>query len=266
MNKNILLASIVAVLASPLALARGHTQDIYGGVDMGAAGLGDQGAFCDTIKTSVATTPVIGSGDSANTISITLTPNQTAATNKPAFATGDCGDSETSVRVFAGYKVNDMISIEGFWLSSSGYATSHGGIIEFDRGNDNKKDITISFTSETDYTSFGLSAVGKYEVYDNLSLKGVLGLHSYSIEPSITPAGSPSPAFEANSGESDAMADFVQAKIDAREDSGVSLLYGVGAEYALGGNFNIRAGYDVLSSGDESVSYLSAGASYTYSF
>ena len=253
MNKNILLASIVAVLASPLALARGHTQDIYGGVDMGAAGLGDQGAFCDTVKTAVTSVQA--------DITVTVTP-LTDGTN--AFANGDCGDSETSIRVFAGYKVNDMISIEGFWLSASGYATSHGGNIEFDDGS--KRPISISFTSETDYTSFGLSAVGKYEVYDNLSLKGVLGLHSYSIEPSITPTGNPDPVFENGSGESDAMADFVQAKVDAREDSGVSLLYGVGAEYALGGNFNIRAGYDVLSSGDESVSYLSAGASYTYSF
>ncbi|MBF2734913.1 MAG: outer membrane beta-barrel protein [Betaproteobacteria bacterium AqS2] len=179
------------------------------------------------------------------------------------FTNGDCGDSETSIRVFAGYKINDMISVEGFWLSSSGYATSHSGQIDFVPSVGNTTNASISFTSETDYTSFGASAVGKYEVYDNLSIKGVLGLHSYSIEPSFTP-GTPSRTL--TSAESTAMADFQKAKVDARTDDGVSLLYGIGAEYSLGGNFNVRAGYDVLSSGDESVSYLSAGASYTYSF
>ena len=255
MNKNILIASILAVLASPLALARGHTQDIYGGVDLGIATQDEQTAFCNSMAATNSTAT-----DPADNNDATITLNV-------ATSGGTCEDAETALRLFAGYKISDMISVEGFWLSSSGYASNQtvAFTIEGPSGSTyaTRADITVSgITSETDYSSFGLAATGKYEVYDNLNIKGVVGLHSYSIESSFTPPSTGAPT----GNNASVMGGHLDRVAAAREDSGVGILYGIGAEYTLGGNFNIRAGYDVLSSGDDSVSYMSAGASYTYSF
>lgn len=133
--------------------------------------------------------------------------------------------SETAWKGFAGYKVSDMISVEG------GY---------YDFG-ESEYSINAVQDGVTSTTGWGVAGVMTQPVADQVDLFGKAGFMKWTSETDIK-AGA--------------------LTTSSKESSGTDLLLGAGANYQMNENLGIRGEYEYVG-GDAKVGMYSVGATFS---
>ena len=261
MNIKTIIAAVVALTASPLALASGHTMEFYVGGDMGQVSLNDHSDDCDALVGSYTASnhiAVVG-----NNTSVTLT--FPAATAAGAASKGSCEDSAFAPRMVVGYKVNDMFSVEGFFGWASGFdavvnATPSAitgaatgvvpGVMEFD------------LKTEVDYTYFGLVLNGQYEVSRGIMVGGKIGIQQASADATQTVTWKDDLPNQNRDNINNTRNAFASALPGVAKENKTEAIYGIGASYQITDELSVRGGYDLSGVSN----YMHGGVTYSLSF
>ena len=277
MNIKTIIATVVALTASPLALASGHTMEFYVGGDMGQVSLNDHSDDCDALVGSyVAATDVQAtvsvSHSNANVPVVVTFPKS----GDPGAATkGSCEDAAFAPRMVVGYKVNDMFSVEGFFGWASG----------FDAAVHVKPDARTSTTpaaisgvdldylefddkTEVDYTYFGLVLNGQYEVSRGIMVGGKIGIQQASADASRTVTWSKATPAQTSQNEdllgriNNVRTALQNSRPGVSKENKTEAIYGIGAAYQITDELSVRAGYDLSGVSN----YMHGGVTYSLSF
>ena len=287
MNIKTIIAAIVALTASPLALASGHTMEFYVGGDMGQVSLNDHSDDCDAqVNKFVAATSVtnvtVSIAVGTNNIPATIAFPAANAPNPAVPATkGSCEDAAFAPRMVVGYKVNDMFSVEGFFGWASGFdaavrATpqsvsnhanlSNVGIIT--AGSNGKNYLAFEDKTEVDYTYFGLVLNGQYEVSRGIMVGGKIGIQQASADATRTLTWNedlPDDLTAANNlgtRARDIRTAFQNTVAGVAKENKTEAIYGIGAAYQITDELSVRAGYDLSGVSN----YMHGGVTYSLSF
>ena len=122
------------------------------------------------------------------------------------------GDS-TSWEIKTGYRFNDYVAVEGFYLDLGSTEIS---------GPD--------FNLENEISGVGVSVLGLYPINEQFEVYGKLGIYSWDGSSSIT---------------TDVVSGF-----DLGDESGEDFIYGVGVAWKLSDMVKLNLGYDAVSFGD----------------
>lgn len=274
MNIKTIIAAVVALTASPLALASGHTMEFYVGGDMGQVSLNDHSDDCDAlvgryVAATVSTIPLSYVTPTTVTTTFTLTLPRAADTN--AASKGSCEDGALAPRMVVGYKVNDMFSVEGFFGWASGFDAvanvKPSGVI----GSNGSAVPGVSagfleFTDKTevDYTYFGLVLNGQYEVSRGIMVGGKIGIQQASADATRTltwtnpePASAGTPQTNVRN-----VRNAVQNLPGVAKENKTEAIYGIGASYQITDELSVRGGYDLSGVSN----YIHGGVTYSLSF
>lgn len=166
-----------------------------------------------------------------------------------AYSSEDC-DSD-GWKAFAGYKISDMLAIEGTYYNLGGAEESLTGL----NVPDGTGFVAQSVVAEGEASGLGLSGVVNYGLLDGLDIFGKLGAISYTSEGTVVSTGVDYAGSPKSKG--------ADASVD-----GVSLLWGVGGSYQLTDNLGIRGEYEGftredLYGQDQDVSVMSAGVTFS---
>lgn len=276
MNIKTIIAAVVALTASPLALASGHTMEFYVGGDMGQVSLNDHSDDCDALVNSYVhptetLTVAVAVGTSASVTIRFPAGDETGSATK-----GSCEDAAFAPRMVVGYKVNDMFSVEGFFGWASGFdaeVNAKPGSVPQSGTSAVVQGITadhlaFSDKTEVDYTYFGLVLNGQYEVSRGIMVGGKIGIQQASADASRTVTWTnPLPATtDANRTLHTAVGNLRTALQNARagveKENKTEAIYGIGAAYQITDELSVRAGYDLSGVSN----YMHGGVTYSLSF
>lgn len=280
MNIKTIIAAVVAMTASPLALASGHTMEFYVGGDMGQVSLNDHSDDCDALvnryvaatavkNLTVSLPPVTGS-----TIVLAATLAFPAATDTAnAASKGSCEDGALAPRMVVGYKVNDMFSVEGFFGWASGFDAVANAKPNSISTNTSARltgvtgdHLDFEDKTEVDYTYFGLVLNGQYEVSRGIMVGGKIGIQQASADTTKTiswanalPTGSANDALRGRINNARAA---IQAQAGVTKENKTEAIYGIGAAYQITDELSVRGGYDLSGVSN----YIHGGVTYSLSF
>ena len=285
MNIKTIIAAVVALTASPLALASGHTMEFYVGGDMGQVSLNDHSDDCDALvnryvkatavtNLTVSLPPATGSTVAINA-KVTLAP-ATDATN--AAKKGSCEDAAFAPRMVVGYKVNDMFSVEGFFGWASGFdsvvSAIPTGIAAVNASNDSRltgvtgAHLAFEDKTEVDYTYFGLVLNGQYEVSRGIMVGGKIGIQQASADTTKSLKWGDLPTGTGTDHEAlldrinDARNALQPLLTGVEKENKTEAIYGIGAAYQITDELSVRAGYDLSGVSN----YMHGGVTYSLSF
>ena len=271
MNIKTIIAAVVALTASPLALASGHTMEFYVGGDMGQVSLNDHSDDCDAlvgryVNATEATTIPVSYGTTPTTVSLSLPP---ATDTNNAASKGSCEDGALAPRMVVGYKVNDMFSVEGFFGWASGFdAVANAKPSQVTNSNGTKIDaftttlLEFEDKTEVDYTYFGLVLNGQYEVSRGIMVGGKIGIQQASADATRT-VNWKTPAPQGTSGDIiRTVRDAFQAQAGVAKENKTEAIYGIGASYQVTDELSVRGGYDLSGVSN----YIHGGVTYSLSF
>lgn len=157
--------------------------------------------------------------------------------------------NSTGFKVYGGYKVTDMLSVEGGYYSL-------GTMEESLKGSTTQGQYTITDPSaEGEASGFGLAAVASLPIVDNFEVFGKAGAMLWKSEATVK-------ATVTNTTGQSAVA------TDVAEKDGTSLLLGVGASYKFNDNWGVRGEYEHfkrqdLNDKDHNVGIMSVGATFS---
>jgi OOP family OmpA-OmpF porin len=158
-------------------------------------------------------------------------------------ATTTIDESDTSWKLFAGYKFNENFAVEGSY-ADLGEAT-FGSIVT--------APTTGSVSASWGAKAWSIAAVGILPVTDQLEVFGKIGGHFSNVDLSATGSGGGSTVTV------------------SRDDDGYGLLLGVGASYSLTKNIAVRAEWerykdvgDENTTGKSDVDMMSVGIQYKF--
>ena len=136
-------------------------------------------------------------------------------------------DKDTAFKVFAGYRINKFLSVEGLYLDF-GKPTSKASLTDgFD---------TISLSASFEASGLGVAAVGFVPISDAVSLLAKLGLFRWKLETKATLSDT---AFATSATSSDSA-------------SGSDAMYGIGLEFPAGEQWIVRMEWEQFKDiGDE---------------
>ncbi|TXH71200.1 MAG: hypothetical protein E6Q83_03085 [Thiothrix sp.] len=158
--------------------------------------------------------------------------------------------SSTGFKVYGGYKVADMLAIEGGYYNL-------GSMEESIKGSTVQGQYTITDPqAEGKANGFGLAAVASVPVVDNFEVFGKAGAMFWKSEATVKAT-----VTNTNSGQS-------AVATDIAEKDGTSLLLGVGASYKVNENWGVRGEYEHfkrqdLNDQDHDVGVMSVGATFS---
>jgi OOP family OmpA-OmpF porin len=142
----------------------------------------------------------------------------------------DFDANDTAFKLFGGYSFNQNFAVELTYFDGG----APGERFDFGGG--------LTGSVETEITGLNLSAVGRIPVGESFSLFGKLGYASYDAEVTAEAGG-----FSASEDGSD-------------ED----LSYGIGAGFAFGPSFEMRAEYEAIDISDGSFNVLSVSGLFRF--
>ena len=122
-------------------------------------------------------------------------------------------DSDYAYKIFGGYKVNKYFAVEGSW-TDLGEATYSATVVSPISGNAN---------ASWEASAFALSALGILPLGSQFELFGKVGITFW---------------------DADARVSFDGAELDAADDDGSGVLYGVGASFNFTPNLGVRAEWE----------------------
>ena len=274
MNIKTIIATVVALAASPLALASGHTMEFYVGGDMGQVSLNDHSDDCDALVGSYVaaeaiaiTSTVAINGASTPATPVTLTFPKSGDTG--ASTRGSCEDAAFAPRMVVGYKVNDMFSVEGFFGWASGFDAAVNNTPGIGIANNAAVPATlVAFEDKTevDYTYFGLVLNGQYEVSRGIMVGGKIGIQQASADATRTVSWTnavPSTHSAAQrTNVENVRTAFQNARPGVAKENKTEAIYGIGAAYQITDELSVRAGYDLSGVSN----YMHGGVTYSLSF
>ena len=265
MNIKTIIAAVVALTASPLALASGHTMEFYVGGDMGQVSLNDHSDDCDALVSSYTNVTLsveieIGSTD-------TDVEYRFPASGDDVATKGSCEDGALAPRMVVGYKVNDMFSVEGFfgWASGFDAAAIAKPVIS---GTSAVQSTLVAFEDKTevDYTYFGLVLNGQYEVSRGVMVGGKIGIQQASADATRTVTWTNAVPAGANETATTNITNVRNALQNSRsgvaKENKTEAIYGIGAAYQITDELSVRAGYDLSGVSN----YMHGGVTYSLSF
>ena len=280
MNIKTIIAAVVALTASPLALASGHTMEFYVGGDMGQVSLNDHEDDCDALLGRYTGTTVTMTGVTTNLTVEARFPAADAATLPTGVrksAKGSCEDSALAPRMVVGYKINDMFSVEGFF----GWASGFDNVVNAAPNHfSNPSNFTAGFVAgtvnylayedktEVDYSYFGLVLNGQYEVSRGIMVGGKIGIQQASADATRTVnwshdlPGTASQDPTALRNRISAVRNVFEGLTARDKESKTEAIYGIGAAYQITDEFSVRAGYDLSGVSN----YMHGGVTYSLSF
>jgi len=138
-------------------------------------------------------------------------------------------DSATGWKIFGGYKLNEILAVEG------GY-TSFG---EMD-GPNVFRGMFGGSSRSVEPTGFEVAAIGNFPINSQLSLFGKVGLLAWDIETSA----------------SDSTGSF--------SNTGTDVFFGLGGQYEISGNLAVRANWESYSMDSFDIDFLSASAVFGF--
>ena len=285
MNIKTIIAAVVALTASPLALASGHTMEFYVGGDMGQVSLNDHSDDCDAQVNKyvgTAVTPITMTASyNSNNVQVVVNLPKTGDTG--AAAKGSCEDGALAPRMVVGYKVNDMFSVEGFFGWASGFDavasaapssvtsgnTTNLAVNDIIAGSGTNARNYLAFEDKTevDYTYFGLVLNGQYEVSRGIMVGGKIGIQQASADATRTMTWSQAlPTEDAQKPLRDRANSirtaFQNTVAGIEKENKTEAIYGIGAAYQITDELSVRAGYDLSGVSN----YMHGGVTYSLSF
>ena len=278
MNIKTIIAAVVALTASPLALASGHTMEFYVGGDMGQVSLNDHSDDCDAlVGRYVGATPTqltIAASFNNNAATVIATFPQASDTANAA-QKGSCEDSALAPRMVVGYKVNDMFSVEGFFGWASGFDAVASATPSSVSAHANLPNTGITGTdyldfedkTEVDYTYFGLVLNGQYEVSRGIMVGGKIGIQQASADATRTVTWSENLPSDLNANNNlgnriVSIRNGFQAQASLEKENKTEAIYGIGASYQITDELSVRGGYDLSGVSN----YIHGGVTYSLSF
>lgn len=270
MNIKTIIATVVAMTASPLALASGHTMEFYVGGDMGQVSLNDHSDDCDALVSSYV--------HPTEKITLAISPVASATVNA-VFPAGDetgpatkgsCEDGALAPRMVVGYKVNDMFSVEGFFGWASGFDAVVNATPESIGPHTSTQGVNVSYLefddkTEVDYTYFGLVLNGQYEVSRGIMVGGKIGIQQASADATrtVTWKDDRHPSDTGlNTRIDNVRAAIEGARSGVAKENKTEAIYGIGAAYQITDELSVRAGYDLSGVSN----YIHGGVTYSLSF
>ena len=284
MNIKTIIAAVVALTASPLALASGHTMEFYVGGDMGQVSLNDHSDDCDAQRNKY----VAATGTKSVSVSVVPSANTTvgvtlifpAATASNAANKGSCEDGALAPRMVVGYKVNDMFSVEGFFGWASGFdsvvtagprnITNTNTNFTFTQntfitgsGTSEKNYLAFEDKTEVDYTYFGLVLNGQYEVSRGIMVGGKIGIQQASADATRTVSWNERTLPSGSADSINAVRAAIEGGVPGLEkENKTEAIYGIGAAYQITDELSVRGGYDLSGVSN----YIHGGVTYSLSF
>lgn len=158
--------------------------------------------------------------------------------------------SSNGFKLYGGYKVTDMLAVEGGYYSL-------GTMEETVKGSTTQGQYTITDpTAEGKANGFGVAAVASVPMVDNFEVFGKAGAMFWKSEATVKAT-----VTDTTSGQS-------AVATDIAEKDGTSLLLGVGASYKLNDNWGVRGEYEHfkrqdLNDEDHNVGIVSVGATFS---
>lgn len=158
--------------------------------------------------------------------------------------------SSSGFKVYGGYKVADMLAVEGGYYNL-------GTMEESVKGSTTQGQYTIKDpVAEGEANGFGVAAIASVPVVDNLEVFGKAGAMFWKSEATVKAT-----ITDTSSGQS-------AVATDIAEKDGTSLLLGVGASYKLNDNWGVRGEYEHfkrqdLNDEDHNVGIMSVGATFS---
>lgn len=158
--------------------------------------------------------------------------------------------SSTGFKVYGGYKVTDMLAVEGGYYNL-------GTMEESLKGSTTQGQYTVTDpTAEGEANGFGLAAVASIPVADNFEIFGKAGAMLWKSEATVKATVT------------DTTTNQTGSATDIAEKDGTSLLLGVGASYKLNDNWGVRGEYEHftrqdLDDKDHNVGIMSVGATFS---
>ena len=279
MNIKTIIAAVVALTASPLALASGHTMEFYVGGDLGQVSLNDHSEACDNLRNFyvAATTDttlnitVAAASATVNLDVILPAANSTDTTGSPA-RQASCEDTALAPRIVVGYKINDMFSVEGFFSWASGFDAVVNATPKSVATHANTAGVSADYLEfdekyELEYTSLGLVLNGQYEVSRGIMVGGKIGIQRSNTSVTQTMMEWKDDKHATDTALNTRI-DNVRAGIEdwayvgETEKDKTEAIYGIGAAYQVTDELSVRAGYDL--SGESN--YMHGGVTYSLSF
>lgn len=150
-------------------------------------------------------------------------------------AVASCDDSDTSFKIFGGYRFTRNIAVEVAYVDLGKYRAT-GSV------------ASIPFTVTTELTGVTVQGVGIVPFGNEFALMGRIGAILWDMNSSATVGGFPG----------------------GTGDSGVDIAMGVGAQYKFASNFGIRADLDYYpnlgnsNTGEDNVTAVSIGAVFLF--
>ncbi len=268
MNIKTIIAAVVALTASPLALASGHTMEFYVGGDMGQVSLNDHSDDCDALVASYIEETIevedvrIGNND----VDVTFTFPASSASSGVS-TKGSCEDGALAPRMVVGYKVNDMFAVEGFFGWASGFdaaVNNTPGITT--NASVNATLVAFEDKTEVDYTYFGLVLNGQYEVSRGVMVGGKIGIQQASADATRTVTWTNAVPANASDAAKTNITNVRNALQNARpgvvKENKTEAIYGIGASYQITDELSVRGGYDLSGVSN----YMHGGVTYSLSF
>ena len=287
MNIKTIIAAVVALTASPLALASGHTMEFYVGGDMGQVSLNDHSDDCDALVgryTSSLLATTVSVSNASPAVAAVITFPAANATNLAAgvrtSAKDSCEDAAFAPRMVVGYKVNDMFSVEGFFGWASGFdasakaapliATANAAAtLGITSGTGATAENYMAFTDKTevDYTYFGLVLNGQYEVSRGIMVGGKIGIQQASADATSTVTWDKVlPDNLTDGGNLGNRVASLRSDIESvsglTKENKTEAIYGISASYQITDELSVRGGYDLSGVSN----YMHGGVTYSLSF
>ena len=150
-------------------------------------------------------------------------------------------DSDTTIKLFLGNRINENIAIEGFYADLGERSASASGFDDFGD--------FISADAKADAATFGVAILGIIPVNEKFSIFGKLGMHRWESDSKFS--------------YTDSCCGGINNESYSDDDSGSDIVYGLGLTYDIG-RISLRAEYDNYEVDDDDVNTLSIGISTTF--
>jgi len=136
---------------------------------------------------------------------------------------GTLDEDDKNYKVFAGYQINDLVAVEGFWMKDIESSLS-GPVGTAFTNPDGSSDSIAAGDSPivSNVDAYGVSLVGNVSVSEKLKLLGKLGYYNWDY--TLTGGGVHAVAYD---------------------DDGWDPMYGIGAQYDFADNLSLRAEYEI---------------------